>query len=236
MEKGDVFVVPINVEHAYKSIENLTVFHLVLSRDFFEKHTSFFANNKEYVTLFLLEPQLRQIAGFDIPLFFKLDESQIDEAASILLEIHKQQVERSHETDTITFGLSIALLFFIFRIYREKIEKTSFNSKKIYSINSVINSIYSSNPFELDIKKLANISGYSKTNFFRVFKKAMNCTPGQYIIKYKLEKAKKLLLETDKSVKEISDLCGFYDSAHFIRTFKNSQKITPTEYRKNDQN
>lgn len=40
-----------------------------------------------------------------------------------------------------------------------------------------------------------------------------------------------MLLIADKSISEVSADCGFYDSSHFIRCFKEIIGITPQQYR-----
>lgn len=234
VSKGDVFVVPIDTEHAYKSIDNLNVSHLVLSNVFFEKNKTFFLNNKEYISLFLLEPQFKQLAGFNVSTSLKLNDAQLNKINTLLNEIDNQQYVNCKETNNIIFGLVLSVLFYIFRLYRENNNDELKIPSKFYSMNSIISSIYSSNPYDVHIEKLANVSGYSKANFYRVFKKTMKCTPGQYIIRYKIDKAKKLLANTELTIKEIANECGFYDSAHFVRCFKNFEKITPIQYRKSN--
>ena len=42
---------------------------------------------------------------------------------------------------------------------------------------------------------------------------------------------RKLLSGTDKTMAEIAAEVGFYDEAHFVKTFKRSRGVTPGEYR-----
>lgn len=42
--------------------------------------------------------------------------------------------------------------------------------------------------------------------------------------------AKELLIESDLSVREIANLCGYENDVHFMRQFKNLTTLTPTEY------
>lgn len=53
-----------------------------------------------------------------------------------------------------------------------------------------------------------------------------------YVNQLRVEKAKKLLKETDEKAFEISRLCGFNSSASFSQTFKAVTGITPNDFRK----
>lgn len=56
-------------------------------------------------------------------------------------------------------------------------------------------------------------------------------TVHSYILKVRVEKAKQMLVDTDKPVKSISAATGFKRPSHFIFTFKEFTSLTPCEYR-----
>lgn len=66
------------------------------------------------------------------------------------------------------------------------------------------------------------------------YKKEHGITISKYIIQKRLNYAQKLLRETDFSVGEISELCGFNNISYFMRLFKSRHHITPTQYRQNE--
>ena len=53
----------------------------------------------------------------------------------------------------------------------------------------------------------------------------------QYIKNIRVSEASNMLLNTNKSIMDISDACGFFDSSHFIRCFKSIAGVTPQQYR-----
>ena len=57
-------------------------------------------------------------------------------------------------------------------------------------------------------------------------------SPSSDLIGMKITHAKKLLESTDLQVAEISELCGYTNVGHFIRTFSKAAKATPLQYRK----
>lgn len=63
------------------------------------------------------------------------------------------------------------------------------------------------------------------------FKEIAGVPPIQYLISYRLERAKEMLRDTTKTVLEVSMDCGFDNVSYFIRQFKKAEGVTPREYR-----
>lgn len=84
----------------------------------------------------------------------------------------------------------------------------------------------------LTTEELAEVCHMHPTHFIRAFKLRMAQTPHQYIADVRMEYARQLLDRSDRSVIQIAEDSGFYDLAHFSRTFKQYYSMTPTQYRK----
>ena len=85
---------------------------------------------------------------------------------------------------------------------------------------------------KLSIKLLARVSNMSPSTFRRAFEKTMETTPGVYLTTIRINKARKLLADTDKTISDIAEECGFYDQSHFIKMFARLRRHTPSEYRR----
>ena len=83
----------------------------------------------------------------------------------------------------------------------------------------------------ITLDTLAKIVHLNKNYLTRKFKKKIGITPIAYLIQIRLENAKTLLSETDYTIKNISELCGYNDPAFFNYYFKNFYNITPLQYR-----
>ncbi|MEL6325211.1 MAG: helix-turn-helix transcriptional regulator, partial [Pseudomonadota bacterium] len=57
-------------------------------------------------------------------------------------------------------------------------------------------------------------------------------TPYQYVMRERLEEAKRLLRDTEWSLVDIAVATGFSSQSHFATTFKKSVKLTPLQYRR----
>lgn len=66
----------------------------------------------------------------------------------------------------------------------------------------------------------------------RTFKEATHYTIGEYLLKVRLDNAKFLLLNTDKSIDDIAEACGFSSANYFSLMFKRKIGISPLNYRK----
>lgn len=81
---------------------------------------------------------------------------------------------------------------------------------------------------------LQNIAEYLNLNanyFSNLFRKKMGVGFIEYIIEYRIRKAKEMLLHSNSKVHEIGRMVGFNQSKYFTQTFKKMVGITPAKYR-----
>lgn len=89
---------------------------------------------------------------------------------------------------------------------------------------------------ELSLSALASKCFYNPSYFSRAFKEKFSVSPGEYITRKRLERAKQLLCETDLSVDEIGRQSGFSDRSRFYYAFSKYGGMTPGDYRKSYSN
>lgn len=85
---------------------------------------------------------------------------------------------------------------------------------------------------DLTVDVLAEVAGYSRWHFSREFKKVQGVTVPQFVLELRLQQAAEVLRLTQYSVKEIAQMCGFRNTAYFIRCFSEAFGVTPGTYRK----
>ena len=84
---------------------------------------------------------------------------------------------------------------------------------------------------DLLIKDIAAEFNMSERSFHRKLNALTGASPKQYIIKYRMEAACKLLVDTDKAISYIALTTGFGGSTQFSRAFKHQYQVSPSEYR-----
>ncbi|MEL6441402.1 MAG: AraC family transcriptional regulator [Cyanobacteria bacterium J06621_8] len=85
----------------------------------------------------------------------------------------------------------------------------------------------------IKLADLAQILNMSSFHFSRLFKQSMGITPHQYLSQQRVEKAKQLLKQTDRSITDIALDCGFSSHSHLSKQFRKATGITPKVYRAN---
>jgi AraC-like DNA-binding protein len=101
-----------------------------------------------------------------------------------------------------------------------------------HRLNPIFSYIQSHLTEVIHIEKLAKMTFLSPDHFIRVFKKVVGIPPGEFIISKRVEKAKLLLLTTNKPIKLVFEESGFKSLQYFSRVFKKHTSLSPTEYRK----
>ncbi|MFC2175824.1 helix-turn-helix domain-containing protein [Bacteroidota bacterium] len=86
---------------------------------------------------------------------------------------------------------------------------------------------------EIDFKKLAEANNLSYSRFRTIFKSKMGVSLQQYLIGERLENAKRLMINTDLSLTEISDKTGFNSLFYFSKVFKSKMGYPPSKIRRN---
>jgi AraC-like DNA-binding protein len=104
------------------------------------------------------------------------------------------------------------------------------DSRRILKVKNFINENYMD---ELRLAQLAEIAGMSASAFSRFFKLHTGRNLSDYIIDIRLGYATRKLVDTSRSISEISFECGFNNLSNFNRIFKKKKGCSPSEFREN---
>ncbi len=86
--------------------------------------------------------------------------------------------------------------------------------------------------YDITLEQLADIAGYSKYHFSRIFKQYNSMSYLQYINARRTKAAEHLLLDPDISVTEVAMRAGFKSLTTFNRIFKKIKHCTPSDFKK----
>ena len=85
---------------------------------------------------------------------------------------------------------------------------------------------------KISVDALAKSYGFTHVRFTRLFTKETGKPPVVYLNEIRLDKAKRLLRETNFSIAEIAEECGFENQFYLHNRFKKSFGMSPTVYKK----
>lgn len=84
---------------------------------------------------------------------------------------------------------------------------------------------------DIQVEELAELAGFSKFHFMRLFKQYMGMSYYSYLNQHRIMHAEKLLIDPNLTVMEVAMSSGFGSLPTFNRVFKRYKKCTPTEYK-----
>lgn len=161
-----------------------------------------------------------------------LDRQHLEKLISIIL--HET---RSFSSESVT--LIMSLMASILEILIRNIKKSNFfelpqsnNDERITKILMYISENLDKTEL-LKIENIANIFSISPTYVSEFFKKQLNISLREYIIKSRLKLVEIRLLNSDFTLTEITDDLGFTDVSHLSKIFKRYIGISIREFKNN---
>ncbi len=82
------------------------------------------------------------------------------------------------------------------------------------------------------VEELARLTAISPSHFMRTFRQYTGFSPMAYLERQRIKQASDLLMNTSRSVLEISTALGYASSQHFATAFKRVTGMTPLAWRK----
>lgn len=84
---------------------------------------------------------------------------------------------------------------------------------------------------ELALAEIAGAAYLSEFHFARLFKKITGATPHNYLAALRIERARRLLAETDLPITEVGAQVGYSTQSHFTKVFREAAGMTPRAFR-----
>ena len=83
---------------------------------------------------------------------------------------------------------------------------------------------------DISVELLAEIANLSPCYLVTIFKKVIGKSPKDYLIDYRMEQARRLLIETDLNVAQVAAYVGYQDASYFSSLFKQKEGIPPSKF------
>ena len=224
---GDVFVLQGYQRHFFKEADSVELVNLMFDAiDDPNIITHKLRQLEGFKALFVLEPHYRATYRYRNMLQLTRDELAIIEI--ILNTMFAEQEQSKEGYEIILVNRFVELIILLSRYYSHI--KTN-RAKALLRISKVINYMENHYAENINVDILSERAYMSKRNFMRTFRGAAGLSPINYLKQIRLQKARKLLTETNLMIEEIAAQCGFSDSNYFIKCFRRAYKITPNKFR-----
>lgn len=143
-----------------------------------------------------------------------------------MLELFKSLDPAKSVTEIKLKSVFYSVLDLISNSHSSSLLQTSSKNDLLLQICKYIEINYTQS--ELSVSSISNEFHYDLVELFRLFKKNIGLSPKQYIINYRMEKAKNLL-EHGISVSNTSNKCGFTDVYYFSKAYKKHFGFSPSQ-------
>ena len=183
-----------------------------------------------------LEPVMRSLNS-PILINQELDKELHVLAKKTMLDILSLYTSKSELAD-VKIYMKVIELFMALREYQleqQKIvmdcddEKIDEYSEKFGTVLKYIDTNYM---YDITLEQLADVAGYSKYHFSRIFKQYNSMSYLQYINARRTKAAQLLLLDPNIPITEVAMRSGFKSLTTFNRIFKDIKHCTPTDFKK----
>ena len=164
----------------------------------------------------------------DMPQF---EDADITAAAELLLN-----ALRSRDAGSEVMYESLARVFLVKLVQKygaERETEAAFSARFTAAhYKRVLDYIADNYSKAIAIEDIAREAGLSPSHFTRLFKETIGDTPYQFLMRYRVERAKEKLADPSLAMIDIALGCGFSDQPHFSRIFKQFAGLTPSACRK----
>ncbi|NLL72364.1 MAG: AraC family transcriptional regulator [Clostridiales bacterium] len=222
LQEGDIMVIPPGELH--ELIAPKEGLRRILLFDY-----SLISNLKGSTNIFSVLSQPRLITNRNAPKTHKA-----------LTKLYEEIAEEYFEDNTLRepalYSLLIKMFVILGRKYMKKGNiipnvKISKQREYIEKFNIIFDYINENYMEEISLETIANVAGFSKYHFSRLFKQFTDMSFYDYLNQRRVKEAEKLLLNPTLSITEVAMGSGFSSISTFNRVFKSFKECTPTEFR-----
>lgn len=223
-EAGDVLIINSNEHHDYECMAVPLCFYCVVT-DISVLNSRFF----DTCEVKYIQPMLHNQILF---------ENHIQQPVDVSLYIKAITDEFLGKEYGYELAMKANLYHLLATLLRDHTKKNLYlgrasSSSHYLKMNSILEYIENNYTEKITIDEMADMLGFSKYYFCKLFKQLNGRTFSEYINHLRINEAINLFHDTDMTITDIALTVGFNDTNYFSRTFKNITGISPSKVRKN---
>jgi len=158
----------------------------------------------------------------------QLSNKLIETLASYWLTLANTPNKTAAQTSLTAYSMTMSLVEEIFSATEKK------QRRRPPAITRVIEHVHNNLDKLITVQELAQLTGYSRHHFCRIFKESEGISPIDFIQLERMHLAVKLLQTGNTSVKAVSAACGYSDPNYFAKAFRRTYKLSPSEFLNTD--
>ena len=146
--------------------------------------------------------------------------------------LHDLTMMHSASKDQSARGYDVTGYFLLVmsRLVKANTQRNANTNLPQHYVRRAISYIEDNYPEKITVEGIAAYVGIDRTGLYRIFKKNLNISPAQFLISYRLERAKAMMEHDNLTISEIAVSTGFFDAAHFTVAFSKKYGISPGRY------
>ncbi|NOV04015.1 AraC family transcriptional regulator [Paenibacillus planticolens] len=162
----------------------------------------------------------------------KVSAEQITFFHSMLAQISQEAAGRQIHYEAAALHLLAGLLIVLDREEEPAMDHTKTNLTPLHLAERILHYLSEHYADRIESSRLHEHFNVSRSHMYDHFKQWTGLSINRYLILYRIDQAKRLLMDSPLSVTEIAYTVGFNDLSHFFHTFKSEEGITPNLFRK----
>lgn len=240
LSPGSLLLIPPNTPHLFWSESGMHSECFYCHFDFIYKDSDtaifdFYNDIDQYLSLFrddLLNPEwIRSVpvfeGGYHFPCFLQVRDA--DYMATLFRKLHKSYVCKSKVMDITLKCLFLEILQIVLSQTVEEDSYTSLNHRAVVeNMKTFIKENYNR---RISVKEIAESVNLCADHASRIFKKVTGVRIVEFITRFRITKAKTLMLYPNLSLEEIAHMVGFESENYFSQTVRKYEGQTPVSLR-----
>lgn len=148
-----------------------------------------------------------------------------------LLEDRISQIYQCHGSDQAHSLEMTGKLYSALALLVENAPDTAHGAQDTY-VQKAMEYINGHFAYPVSVEEIACYTGISRSQLYRAFQQQLHMSPKEYLTRFRIRQACRLLKNTDLPVSTIAGSAGFDNSLYFSRVFKKAMGQSPSQYRK----